>query len=170
MSCTKPGILWDNILPRFRELWFIKPTCSDIKNMSLILFPCASFSTDFYYFWHSCRSVSFRRISKLICVFEFMETVDIISLQQCFLVQIRKCVVYLNVWKTISPVSSPTHPFLSLSFCFPFVSHSPVTSAPCVKFLKPSDWHHWVWTEIVIWDQELLLRRSPGMDSVTACL
>ena len=96
--------------------------------MSLILFTCASFLTDFYYFWHSCRSVSFRRISKLICVFEFMETVDIISLQQCFLVQIRKCVVYLNVWKTISPVSSPTLPFLSLSFCFPFVSHSPVTS------------------------------------------
>lgn len=164
MSCTKPGILWDNILPRFRELWFIKQTCSDIKNMSPILFQCASFSTDFYYFWHYCHS--FRIISKLICVFEFVETVDIISLQQCFLVQIQKCVVYLNVWKIISPVSSPTHPFLSLSLIMlPIQSLTPLSLLPsCVKVLKPSNCHHWIWTVIIIWDQELLLRRSPGMD------
>ena len=95
-----------------------------------------------------------------------METVDIISLQQCFLVQIQKCVVYLNVWKIISPVSSPTHPFLCLSLILLPVQSLTLLSLlpPCVKVLKPSNCHHWIWTVIIIWDQELLLRRSPGMD------
>lgn len=120
MSCTKPGLVWDNILSRFRQLWFTKQTCFDNKNMSP--------------FWFSVLASQPTIISGATTILFLLK--ELCGTQWCLV----GCVC-LNLWKysicpfssvvwckykcvisnikmLISPVYSSTHPFLFLSPIF----------------------------------------------------